>query len=178
MEINWDNIWSTASKYSGQAFDYLKENPKIGAATLGGLASYYGSPKPQVIATPTTAQLNAATVPQMERDAAMRRAAILGAQGAKGGLNSADLYERSNISAQLSANIAQEQVKNQIMANQMAQSAADRYYKQRMQQWKNAMAGGMLGYEIFDKPKKEEPKQTQQQYPWLTPPYTGPWRPE
>lgn len=121
----------------------------LGAGLGAGLGALF-APKAPTFTAPTAAQLDAAVIPEMERQAQLRTARLLGAQGAKGGASSADVLERTMLGQELARGIGMQQASNlaqaQAAANQVAQAQA----AARRQRLQDIMSGGAFGYNIFN----------------------------
>jgi len=117
---------------------------------LGGMALGFLLPKPKRPKVPTAAQLDAATLPAMREMAKRRLAYLTGAQGAKGGISSADLWERNNLNLMLSQRIAQQMAANRIQAAQAYNDAIQADWRARLAPWINPILGFMGGYNFWN----------------------------
>ena len=137
----------------------------LARGAIGAGLAHYFAPKMQTVAPVSRAQLDAATLPAMRRSANRRMAYLQGAQGAKGGMSSSDLFERNNLRTQLGQKEAQQMAFNDISAQRQQVEAAQRDYAARMGRFNNLLAGGIAGYNLLDGNKKNKQNNNQQQQP-------------
>jgi len=150
--MSWLN---TLGGYVGKGIDYLGGNGFGNTLARAGLGAGIGaafSPKMQKVAPVSAAQLNAATVPQMQNMANRRLAYLQGAQGGKGGISSSDLFERSDLRTQLGQKIGQQKAINSISAQQQMVDAANRNFSADSNRFSNILAGGLIGANLGDNP--------------------------
>ena len=121
--------------------------PLIGAG-LGALMGRHFTPHYQPHAPVSAAALDAATIPALQRQANAQLAAYNGRMGAKGGINSADMFNRANLMYQNGQRAAEQRARDMIAANQSYNNYIDSMNKVRQQGFSNLLAGGIAGAKL------------------------------
>ena len=124
--------------------------------TLGSLAkpaigaglSYLLSPKPPTIQGTDAATLDAATLPQLNKDINQRIAELNSKISAQGGLSSADAAELASLRVELARQRGQQKAVNKISANTSTNNAALQNYTGNRQRFSDILTGGLVGAQL------------------------------
>lgn len=119
----------------------------IGAPLIGAGAAAKFAPKPPSYTPVTTAQLDAATLPQMRHDIQQRIAELNSRISAQGGLSSADTMELAQLRAELARQLSQQHAANAISANQSVNNAKGQNYQGKRNRFQDILTGGMIGFD-------------------------------
>ena len=117
-------------------------------AALGAGASYLLSPKPPTIQGTDAATLDAATLPQLNKDINQRIAELNSKISAQGGLSSADAAELASLRVELARQLGQQKAVNKISANTSTNNAALQNYTGNRQRFSDILTGGLVGAQL------------------------------
>jgi hypothetical protein len=132
----------------------------LGAGVGAGLGALLAPKAPSY--TPVSAgQLDAATMPYMQRNADQQMQQLLGRQGAKGGMSSADMYKQAQLGNELAMGLGVQKAQNLTQAQQSANQLAQAQYNAQRQRVQDIMSGGAFGYNVFN-PVAQKKKEDEQ----------------
>ena len=152
----YNDVWNSVTDFGQGGVGRSLLGAGVGAG-LGALLA----PKPPSYTPISSGQLDAATMPYMERNADQQMQQLLGRQGAEGGMSSADMYKQVALGNELAMGLGVQKAQNLTQAQQSANQLAQAQYNAQRQRVQDIMSGGAFGYNVFNpvgQKKKEDEK--------------------